>query len=279
MNIDAWAVDWLNGQAASHSVLRTMTTWTAKNMAFVLLVTLVAGGLVALAADIRKHRDMRWQIAEAAAISCLALVIGLAVNQVIGSAWFRTRPSDALPGIQLLAAASTDPSFPSDHAAASFAIALGICLALPRLGLLLLGEAVLLCVSRVAVGLHYPGDIVAGVFVALASVAVAEAIVGLARPFLLQSVRRFGPTRLQIRESALPRLFSVGALRIAAILAATLGMPILIEGAADPIRFDREWIELLALGTIVAALACMAVALVKTTSPSRGHQMKTNSTP
>jgi undecaprenyl-diphosphatase len=76
----------------------------------------------------------------------------------------------------LLSSASHDPSFPSDHATAAFAIAFTV-LAFSRLvGFAFLATAVAIAFSRVLVGLHYPGDVLAGVavgFVAAALVVTA----------------------------------------------------------------------------------------------------------
>lgn len=48
------------------------------------------------------------------------------INQVIGEAWARPRPYDVANGIHLLTAPSGDPSFPSDHATAAFALRLAL---------------------------------------------------------------------------------------------------------------------------------------------------------
>jgi undecaprenyl-diphosphatase len=55
-----------------------------------------------------------------------------------------------------------DASFPSDHATAAFAIATAIWLRWRLAGAVSLVLAAALAVARVAVGVHYPGDVVAG---------------------------------------------------------------------------------------------------------------------
>jgi undecaprenyl-diphosphatase len=62
----------------------------------------------------------------------------------------------------LFIARSADSSFPSDHATAAFAIAVALLLRHRKAGWLALGMAVVLSVARVAVGTHYPSDVVAG---------------------------------------------------------------------------------------------------------------------
>lgn len=90
-----------------------------------------------------------------------ALALGIA--QVISHLVERPRPFLAHPGdSHLFVPPSVDYSFPSDHATAAFAIATALILRSPRVGYLALGMAVVLSVARVAVGTHYPADVLAG---------------------------------------------------------------------------------------------------------------------
>jgi len=70
---------------------------------------------------------------------------------------------------------NTDPSFPSDHAAAAFAIAAVVLALRPRLGIATLAAAVAVAYARVYVGLHYPADVAGG---ALIGVVVALLALG-----------------------------------------------------------------------------------------------------
>jgi undecaprenyl-diphosphatase len=98
---------------------------------------------------------------------CAAL-LGLAVAQGIGHGWFRERPY-VHHTAQLLVAPSSDPSFPSDHADRGFALAVPFLLARRRLGWLLLGMAAALALTRVAVGTHYPSDVLGGALLGTAA--------------------------------------------------------------------------------------------------------------
>ena len=108
----------------------------------------------------------RLKLATASALA--AAGIGLMINQLIASLWSRDRPFVAHPGETVLVAhRSADPSFPSDHATAAFAIAFAVLFFSRRLGALFLLGATAIGVSRVLLGLHYPSDVLAGAAVGL----------------------------------------------------------------------------------------------------------------
>jgi undecaprenyl-diphosphatase len=75
----------------------------------------------------------------------------------------RARPFVAEPhGVHLFSPHAADPGFPSDHATAAFAIATAIALRKPRWGAFALVAATVLSVGRVALGVHFPSDVLAG---------------------------------------------------------------------------------------------------------------------
>jgi len=90
----------------------------------------------------------------------------MSANQVIAHVWDRPRPFTAhAAATHLLSAPSPDPSFPSDHAAAAFAIAFCVLAFSRWAGAGFLAAATFIGLSRIALGMHYPSDVLAGVLV------------------------------------------------------------------------------------------------------------------
>jgi undecaprenyl-diphosphatase len=95
----------------------------------------------------------------------IAAALGLAIAHGITLLWDRPRPFESHSGVHLFVAPSGDPSFPSDHATGAFAIAVSLYLRSRRVGLIALAMAAVVALARVAVGVHYPADVIGGALV------------------------------------------------------------------------------------------------------------------
>ena len=116
------------------------------------------------------------------------LVADLAANGLaygLKQAFGRARPSTVFAEPRPLVHAPHDGSFPSGHAATSFACATVLALALPRYSLLFFLLAAAIAWSRVYVGVHYPLDVLGG--------AVLGALVATALRMLPAARRRSRP--------------------------------------------------------------------------------------
>jgi len=91
-----------------------------------------------------------------------AALIALGIGQIIGNIVERARPYETLASVHVLVDKTTDFSFPSDHATIVGAVAVGLVFVDRRLGLATTIVAVLMAFTRVYVGAHYPGDVLAG---------------------------------------------------------------------------------------------------------------------
>jgi len=112
-------------------------------------------------------------------------VIGFLAEQAIGFLWFRPRPFAALEDVVKLADRMADEkSFPSAHATLAFAVAGGIALHNRKWGNALLVLAALVAFGRVAAGVHYPTDVVAGAVVGLIAARLAAPVKKGIEPYL-----------------------------------------------------------------------------------------------
>jgi undecaprenyl-diphosphatase len=177
-------VDWriyhaINGFVADHpwigSLFRAIETYGT-------VLIGVAAVLLWLAA--RPGGDRKWKIAAGCALASAA--VALIANRLIASAWHRDRPFQAHDVARIWGPRKSDPSFPSDHSSAAFAIAVAVSLIDPFVGAAFVALAVLIAVGRVVVGEHYPGDVLGGAVVG--SVA-ALVVVRVGKPLVVAIAR------------------------------------------------------------------------------------------
>jgi undecaprenyl-diphosphatase len=151
--LDATLTQAINGLAGHSAALDLLMIW----------ISSVGVPLMVLAVAVqwwrRSERSRTRHILIAAGFSFL---LGLGLNQLILLGIHRARPYDG--GItHLLIERSADFSFPSDHATATFAIAMAFLIhGSRRVGLAFLAAACLITLSRVYIGTHYASDVLGG---------------------------------------------------------------------------------------------------------------------
>lgn len=99
---------------------------------------------------------------QSAARMLLAVGLVYVACEGLGYAWPRRRPFEGSPEIQALVPHDGGRSFPSRHVASGLAMAAIGGGEHPRIGHAMSLVAWLLGASRVAAGLHYPSDVLAG---------------------------------------------------------------------------------------------------------------------
>jgi undecaprenyl-diphosphatase len=115
-----------------------------------------------------------------AARMALVGVLGLAIYKYLKSRLVRERPYVALIGIVAGTRALDRYSFPSGHTLHATSFSILAIDAFPQLGWLCAPFAVLVAISRVILGLHYPTDVAAGAVIgtglAVGAMVVAPAL-------------------------------------------------------------------------------------------------------
>lgn len=107
------------------------------------------------------------QMKKTVVYSAISGVIGILVNVLISKFYFEARPFVTYDDINVLVDHAADASFPSDHTTGAIALAFAIALRNKKLGLIMMIFALLTGFSRIYVGNHYPGDVLAGIIVGI----------------------------------------------------------------------------------------------------------------
>ena len=120
-------------------------------------------------ADVKAVAGAVW----AGASALLALLIGQGIGNIVD----RARPYETLANVHVLIDRTTDFSFPSDHATAAGAVAIGLLLTNRPIGIAAIVAALVMAVDRVYVGAHYPSDVLAGLLLGGAVAAIGFIVV------------------------------------------------------------------------------------------------------
>lgn len=149
---DALGLKFINGLAEKSVYLDAVLIFFAVYLIFIL----AAGHLIFFW---RKKRLDLWFWSAAVALAAYL------TKQIIGLLHFRFRPF-VMDGInKLIDKSSTEASFPSGHTLIAFALAFGVFWFNKKWGMIFLIGAFIAALSRIAVGVHYPSDIIAGVVI------------------------------------------------------------------------------------------------------------------
>jgi undecaprenyl-diphosphatase len=160
----------LNRLFAHHDGLEDVLVAYANASEIVFLGLLIAAFLF-----VRGDLAHRVATRRAVVAAGLSAGLGLAVAQVMSRIVDRPRPFVAHPhAVHLFSPHAADPGFPSDHATAAFAIAVALLLRSRRWGAIALAAATILAVTRVAMGIHYPTDVLAGAVVGALSALIVN---------------------------------------------------------------------------------------------------------
>lgn len=148
----------INGRMHRSSMDRFFHVWTHLGGATATISTAVML-LVFLPAHLKS-----WGI-----VCILSLTISHIPVCVSKKMYPRKRPYLSLPDTKIGTNPLKDHSFPSGHTTAIFSIVTPLILLNPFIGMFLLFAALLVAISRMYLGLHYPSDVLAGIVLGISS--------------------------------------------------------------------------------------------------------------
>lgn len=161
-NADETLFLWINGLAGRVGPVDEVAQLLVSDYLVPVGLTLVLVGLWFTGEGLARQRR---QIGVYVAVASMAL--SSLVVMIVNSMYARPRPFDGIDGheVTVLFYQPTDPSFPSNPAAATFGMAAGIWGVNRPVGSLMLGASALFAFSRVYSGVHYPSDVMAGALI------------------------------------------------------------------------------------------------------------------
>lgn len=101
----------------------------------------------------------------------IALFIGfLITNLWLKNMVMRIRPYEVIEGLTLIGKKAHDFSFPSGHSTASIAASAVFLVLMPKkFGITAFFLGILICFTRLYIGIHYPTDVLAGIIIGFAA--------------------------------------------------------------------------------------------------------------
>lgn len=130
------------------------------------------GSVAVLLAASEKHKKTGIKLGAAVGIG--AVITNLATKNAIR----RPRPFDVISGLETLIPPPTDWSFPSGHTTSSIAAGTLLLLRMQKkIGIPAFVTGILISLSRVYVGVHYPSDVLAGASAGVASAIISDVLV------------------------------------------------------------------------------------------------------
>lgn len=162
--MDRQVLERLNGLAGTSEAADTVIVFLAIFLWYWVMAAILAFAAISLYPKLRGYlrRNVELVIFAVAA----ALLARYVVTELIRFLYNRPRPFEILDIHQLVNHAAGG-SFPSGHAALSFAVATAISFYYPKTSILFFLAAVLIGIGRISAGVHWPSDILGGAAVGI----------------------------------------------------------------------------------------------------------------
>jgi len=166
LGLDIAAFRWLNSWAGISTFLDWGIVFRATYLWYVMAVAVFVFAAVPFAFPRLRHLtggNLRLLVHAAVA----AVVSRFIITEFIRLFYDRPRPFEALPDVIQLVPHANGGSFPSGHAALSFAVGAAVAFYYPKTSTLFFLAATSISIGRAAAGLHWPSDILGGAIVGI----------------------------------------------------------------------------------------------------------------
>lgn len=165
-NLDLSIFRWLNSWVGINDFYDWGIIFKAEYLLYVVIVAVFAFFVFD-----RNQTRVKWVIIHAFSAGILARFI---FKPVIVFFWDRARPFAVLSNFHQLVSENAGGAMPSGHAVFSFAIAMAVYYYYPKTSILFFLAAISMGIARVAAGVHWPSDILAGAVVGIFSAWLIE---------------------------------------------------------------------------------------------------------
>lgn len=151
----------INGVAGTYSSVDTAVLFLTNNLAYIVCIGVAIYMVIWHPLKVQDLQD-RLRAFRQSILFVFSVLTTVVVVQAIKVIIALPRPFQVLASINALAPYESGYSFPSAHAAITVAIATATFFYHRRLGIILYVFALIVALSRIYVGVHYPIDVVAG---------------------------------------------------------------------------------------------------------------------
>jgi undecaprenyl-diphosphatase len=166
LRFDAEAFRRLNNLAGKFPAVDAVGVFCARYLVILMFAAVVARTV--LAARRPDSRDLAALLEAADLRAVVSGMLAFVGNWLFSLLVFRPRPFVVLHGVHRIVPVPISPhSFPSSHSSVAFALAFSMLFVDIPFGLVLLVCATAVAFGRVYVGVHYPLDVIVGIFVGL----------------------------------------------------------------------------------------------------------------
>ncbi|MDP2668821.1 MAG: phosphatase PAP2 family protein [bacterium] len=167
--IDLTIFRWFNSWAGINNFYDWGIIFKADYLLYVMILGVFAFFVFFFFAKASKDEDKKrakWVIIHAFFAGILARFV---FKPIIVLFWDRARPFSILADVHRLVSESPAGAMPSGHAVFSFAVAMAVYFYYPKTSILFFLAAISMGLARVAAGVHWPSDILAGALVGIFS--------------------------------------------------------------------------------------------------------------